>query len=166
MHLPVKGEFFLEIFANKIDDGNAADAAGATMPFRLKCACKFKILCAELKHKMHALPNCASGEWGPAKAIRHFRLFPISHETVSVGLLAHNGLNLVFGSCHFNSTLKNISQLYYRLVDLTGCHFTVASLTKLSNVRSACQVHIAAGDSHKHVDFIVRRCRYFWTMSK
>lgn len=83
MHLPIKGQFFLEIFANKIDDGSGMDQTGTTMPFRLKCACKFKIICSELKHKMHALPNCASGEWGPAKAIRHFKLFPVSHETVS-----------------------------------------------------------------------------------
>jgi hypothetical protein len=27
----------------------------------------------------HPLPACASGEWGPAKAIRHFNIQPLSH---------------------------------------------------------------------------------------
>jgi len=28
---------------------------------------------------MHPLPNCATGEWGPTKARRHFGLEPLSH---------------------------------------------------------------------------------------
>ncbi len=27
----------------------------------------------------HPLPACASGEWGPAKAIRHFNIHPLTH---------------------------------------------------------------------------------------
>jgi len=27
----------------------------------------------------HPLPSCASGEWGPAKAIRHFNIHPLTH---------------------------------------------------------------------------------------
>ena len=48
-------------------------------PFRLKCACKFRVVCKELTGKMHPLPNCATGEWGPTKARRHFGLEPLSH---------------------------------------------------------------------------------------
>jgi len=48
-------------------------------PFRLKCASKFRIACKELTGKMHPLPNCATGEWGPTKARRHFGLEPLSH---------------------------------------------------------------------------------------
>jgi len=61
--------------SNKLSDDPNAQMA----PFRLKCACKFKIVCRELTGKMHPLPNCATGEWGPTKARRHFGLEPLSH---------------------------------------------------------------------------------------
>lgn len=79
IHVPTTGEYYFEIFANKIDDTNKIiGAADDTIsPFRLKCACKFKIRCKNLKGKMHPLPDCAAGEWGPAKAVRHFGLKPI-----------------------------------------------------------------------------------------
>lgn len=92
----MKGDFFLEIFSNKIEESVGDGNTSTMMPFRLKCACKFKIMCRELKHKMHALPNCATGEWGPAKARRHFKLFPVSHETVSSALTIL-GFMLYFG---------------------------------------------------------------------
>lgn len=82
VHVPAPASYFLEIFANKIDDSNKiGDDPNATMmPFRLKCACKFKIVCDELVGKMHPLPNCASGEWGPSKGQRHFNLKALTHE--------------------------------------------------------------------------------------
>lgn len=78
VHVPVMGEYFFEIFANKIQDANkiGLDPNTAVTPFRLKCACKFKICCKQLTGKMHPLPNCASGEWGPKKAQRHFNILP------------------------------------------------------------------------------------------
>ena len=81
IHVPTPASYFLEVFAIKIDDSNRiSDDPNATMmPFRLKCACKFKIVCEELSGKMHPLPNCASGEWGPSKGTRHFGLVPESH---------------------------------------------------------------------------------------
>jgi hypothetical protein len=81
VHVPTPGSYYLEIFANKIDSSNKlSDDPNAPMaPFRLKCACKFKLVCDELSGKMHPLPNCATGEWGPAKARRHFGLEPKSH---------------------------------------------------------------------------------------
>ena len=83
VHVPTPAAYFLEIFANKIDESNRiGDDPNATMmPFRLKCACKFKIVCDELVGKMHPLPNCASGEWGPSKGRRHFGLVPLTHAT-------------------------------------------------------------------------------------
>ena len=83
VHVPVSGEYFLEVFANRIDSRNRlGDDPNATMmPFRLKCACKFKISCTDLVGKMHPLPGCASGEWGPSKGQRHFGLKPLSHRT-------------------------------------------------------------------------------------
>ena len=83
VHVPTPASYFLEIFANKIDETNRiGDDPNATMmPFRLKCACKFKIVCDELVGKMHPLPNCASGEWGPSKGRRHFGLVPLTHAT-------------------------------------------------------------------------------------
>ena len=83
VHVPTPAAYFLEIFANKIDDTNKiGDDPNATMaPFRLKCACKFKVVCEELVGKMHPLPNCASGEWGPSKGVRHFALKPLTHLT-------------------------------------------------------------------------------------
>jgi hypothetical protein len=83
VHVPAAAAYFLEIFANKIDDTNKiGDDPNATMmPFRLKCACKFKIVCDELVGKMHPLPNCASGEWGPSKGQRHFGIKAITHST-------------------------------------------------------------------------------------
>ena len=82
VHVPAPSAYFLEIFANKIDESNKiGDDPNATMmPFRLKCACKFKIVCEELVGKMHPLPNCASGEWGPSKGQRHFGLKPVTHD--------------------------------------------------------------------------------------
>lgn len=88
VHVPTPAAYFLEIFANKIDESNRiGDDPNATMmPFRLKCACKFKIVCDELVGKMHPLPNCASGEWGPSKGRRHFGLAPLTHSTGVVNI--------------------------------------------------------------------------------
>ncbi|WAR24738.1 HIL-like protein [Mya arenaria] len=81
IHVPTTGEYYFEIFANKIDESNKIGAVEDTIsPFRLKCACKFKIRCKTLKGKMHPLPDCAAGEWGPKKAVRHFGLQPVVTE--------------------------------------------------------------------------------------
>jgi hypothetical protein len=39
------------------------------------------LTCDELVGKMHPLPNCATGEWGPAKARRHFGLQSLTHSS-------------------------------------------------------------------------------------
>ncbi|XP_052102140.1 hillarin-like isoform X1 [Mytilus californianus] len=93
VHVPTPGEYFFEVFANRLDEaedtkGTASD--GVVSSFRLKCACKFKIVCKTLVGKMHPLPECAAGEWGPKKGKRHFGIKAISvkhqdkdHETIS-----------------------------------------------------------------------------------
>lgn len=74
VHVPTVGDYFFEVFANKIEESNkmGSDDSSVISPFRLKCACKFKITCGSLSGKMHPLPDCASGEWGPMKGRRHF----------------------------------------------------------------------------------------------
>ncbi|CAB4065090.1 Hillarin [Lepeophtheirus salmonis] len=59
-------------------------------PMKFKSVCKFKIMCAELQTVMVPLPDCASGEWGPAKAMRLFGLEPLSHKDA----LVFSGLSL------------------------------------------------------------------------
>ncbi|XP_067679021.1 hillarin-like [Haliotis asinina] len=82
VHVPTVADYFFEIFANKIDETNrCVEENNANFaPFRLKCACKFKILCTTMSGKMHPLPNCAAGEWGPKKALRHFGLAAVPFE--------------------------------------------------------------------------------------
>jgi hypothetical protein len=38
------------------------------------------VVCKNMTGKMHPLPNCAAGEWGPKKAFRHFGIMPILSE--------------------------------------------------------------------------------------
>merc|ERR1719245_1356444 len=62
---------------------------------KFKSVCKFKIVCEDLQTVMVPLPDCASGEWGPAKATRLFGLIPVSHEDALV--FAHsNNLDITF----------------------------------------------------------------------
>lgn len=83
VHVPIPANYFLEIFAYKINDSHkiSEDPNSTMSPFRMKCATKFKIVCEELIGKMHPLPNCATGEWGPNKAKRHFNLTAKSHHS-------------------------------------------------------------------------------------
>ena len=109
LHVPTAAAFFLEVFANKIDDTNKlGDDPNATMmPFRLKCACKFKVVCDELVAKMHPLPNCASGEWGPSKATRHFNLQPIGNKAGSVSFKSECDIRIKMPSpLHFLCKLR------------------------------------------------------------
>ncbi|CAH1773301.1 unnamed protein product [Owenia fusiformis] len=109
VHVPTMSDYFLEIFANRIDETNKIgdDPSAQMMPFRLKCACKFKVVCTELMGKMHPLPNCASGEWGPWKGLRHFNIRPITNRT---GVLNQdNGFELQFElprKLHFLTKLR------------------------------------------------------------
>ncbi|KAK7485284.1 hypothetical protein BaRGS_00023535, partial [Batillaria attramentaria] len=59
VHVPTPADYFLEIFANKIDESSRIE---------------------ENNTNMHPLPNCAAGEWGPKKALRHFGITPILSE--------------------------------------------------------------------------------------
>ena len=83
VHVPIPASYFLEIFTYKINDSHkiSEDPHTTMSPFKMKCATKFKIICEELIGKMHPLPNCATGEWGPNKAKRHFNLLAKTHQS-------------------------------------------------------------------------------------
>ena len=74
VHVPHIGDYFIEIFASLVEP----DTNPFGQSFKLKCVCKYKITCEELTQRMHPLPSCASGEWGPMKAQRHFNIIPLN----------------------------------------------------------------------------------------
>lgn len=81
VHVPTPGEYFFEVFANRLDDADRSKEEGSdgvVSSFRLKCACKLKIVCKSLIGKMHPLPECAAGEWGPKKGKRQFGIRAVS----------------------------------------------------------------------------------------
>ncbi|CAF1401612.1 unnamed protein product [Rotaria sordida] len=75
IHVPQEGDYFIEIFASLVEP----DPNPFGQSFKLKCVCKYRIICQQLLQRMHPLPACASGEWGPTKAIRHFNIHPLTH---------------------------------------------------------------------------------------
>ncbi|CAP21924.1 Protein CBR-LTD-1 [Caenorhabditis briggsae] len=75
VHAPSTRPLLLDIFANSVSSG----AYLTGQPIKFKSVCKFKVVCESLQVIMVPLPECASGEWGPAKATRLFGLLPISH---------------------------------------------------------------------------------------
>ncbi|CAJ0959540.1 unnamed protein product, partial [Mesorhabditis belari] len=75
VHAPAPRPLLLDIFANSVSSGHYLTG----QPIKFKSVCKFKIMCEELSVIMVPLPECASGEWGPAKARRLFGLDAISH---------------------------------------------------------------------------------------
>ncbi|GAB1606427.1 hillarin-like [Argonauta hians] len=100
IHVPTTGSYYIEIFANKIEENKKFPTSFSfCSPVRLKCTCKFKIICKEIKGKIVPLPSCASGEWGPKKAKRHFgiqQIYPdnmevVDKENLKGGLLNVNG---------------------------------------------------------------------------
>ncbi|VDD88292.1 unnamed protein product [Enterobius vermicularis] len=76
VHCPSTRPMLLDIFANAVTPGHYLTG----QPIKFKSVCKFKIVCEQLNVIMVPLPECASGEWGPAKAYRLFGLIPVSHE--------------------------------------------------------------------------------------
>ncbi|XP_067935014.1 hillarin-like isoform X2 [Watersipora subatra] len=170
VHLPVRGQFFLEIFANKINDGSIPESSGSTMPVRLKCASKFKIVCDELKHKMHALPNCASGEWGPAKAIRHFRLHPKTHSTAVIN--AENEVELRFTTnraLHFLVKLRTNGVDDHFLDQFVKAETSGEELIILLSFPQAGQYGLdlyARPDTDSHDLTLAHACKYLINVTK
>ena len=80
VHVPQIGDYFIEIFASLVEP----DANPFGQSFKLKCVCKYKIACEELTQRMHPLPACASGEWGPMKAQRHFNIVPVGYKNAII----------------------------------------------------------------------------------
>jgi len=91
VHAPCSGALLLDIFANAVTPQEYLTGE----PMKFKSVCKFKIVCDDLQTVMVPLPDCASGEWGPAKANRLFGLVPVSHEDALV--FGHsNNLDITF----------------------------------------------------------------------
>ena len=80
VHVPQVGDYFIEIFASLVEP----DSNPFGQTFKLKCVCKYKITCEELTQRMHPLPACASGEWGPMKAQRHFTIIPLTYKSAII----------------------------------------------------------------------------------
>ena len=80
VHAPCSGALLLDIFANAVTPQEYLTGE----PMKFKSVCKFKIMCEDLQTVMVPLPDCASGEWGPAKSTRLFGLIPVSHEDALV----------------------------------------------------------------------------------
>lgn len=80
VHAPCSGALLLDIFANAVTPREYLTGE----PMKFKSVCKFKIVCEDLQTVMVPLPDCASGEWGPAKATRLFGLEPITHQDALV----------------------------------------------------------------------------------
>ncbi|EYC03165.1 hypothetical protein Y032_0095g2798 [Ancylostoma ceylanicum] len=76
VHAPSTRPLLLDIFANSVSSAHYLTG----QPIKFKSVCKFKVVCDSLQVIMVPLPECASGEWGPAKATRLFGLRPVSHE--------------------------------------------------------------------------------------
>ncbi|KAG8227362.1 hypothetical protein J437_LFUL003351 [Ladona fulva] len=75
VHAPCSGSFLLDVFANAVTPREYLTGE----PMKFKSVCKFRITCISLATVMVPLPDCAGGEWGPAKARRLFGLEPLSH---------------------------------------------------------------------------------------
>ena len=73
IQLPQKGRYVFEIFANLVDTQQLGEA------FKLKCVCKYAIICESQPGRVVPLPDCAPGEWGPLKALRHFGIQVLTH---------------------------------------------------------------------------------------
>lgn len=96
VRVPAVGSYHLEIFTTRMQGGRSGlnDSAGGgsgggggisntssvVHSFRLKCSCKFRIVCRQLTSgRMQPLPECVAGEWGPAKAARNLDIEPLTH---------------------------------------------------------------------------------------
>lgn len=115
VHVPQVGDYFIEIFASLVEP----DSNPFGQSFKLKCVCKYKIVCEELTQRMHPLPACASGEWGPMKAQRHFGIMPLAAHKSAIVETALGSVELKFrlpkmlkihGKLH-NNTLTDLDKL-------------------------------------------------------
>lgn len=81
VHVPAEGKYYFEVFANSFSEmkRTSVNADDSVASSRLLRACKFRIQCSAINVKMHPLPNCAQGEWGTQRAIRHFGIRPLTH---------------------------------------------------------------------------------------
>lgn len=109
VHTPTRGEFLLDIFANAISPGEYLTG----QPMKFKSVCKFKIICDHLNVIMVPLPECASGEWGPAKAYRLFGLIPLTHEDAII----NSGKNLEIRFRMTRQLAEFVASLHQNMTD-------------------------------------------------
>ncbi|PAV63800.1 hypothetical protein WR25_26309 [Diploscapter pachys] len=114
VHAPSTRPLLLDIFANSVSSGHYLTG----QPIKFKSVCKFKVVCESLQVIMVPLPECASGEWGPAKATRLFGLIPMSHPEPIINCSRHvevrfkmtKPLSEFVASLHRNRTEDRILQ--------------------------------------------------------
>ncbi|KAK6031401.1 hypothetical protein OSTOST_02450, partial [Ostertagia ostertagi] len=118
VHAPTTRPLLLDIFANSVSSAHYLTG----QPIKFKSVCKFKIICDSLQVIMVPLPECASGEWGPAKATRLFGLQPVSHfdaivnagRSVEIKFRTTKRLCEVVAALHRNRTDDRVLQKYCR----------------------------------------------------
>lgn len=96
VRVPAVGSYHLEVFTTRMQGnrsdlndsagggngggGGTSNTSSVAHSFRLKCSCKFRIVCRQLTSgRMQPLPECVAGEWGPAKAARNLDIEPLTH---------------------------------------------------------------------------------------
>ena len=109
VHAPCSASLLLDIFANAVTPQEYLTGE----PMKFKSVCKFKIVCEDLQTVMVPLPDCASGEWGPAKATRLFGLIPLTHQEshsilTSMIVFTPEIGSLIILVCHYDMTTEKL----------------------------------------------------------
>ncbi|OQV22778.1 putative Kyphoscoliosis peptidase [Hypsibius exemplaris] len=183
VHAPLSGSYLLDIFANAVTP--AEYLAGDPMKF--KSVCKFRVDCKQLQTVMVPLPECASGEWGPAKATRLFGLTPLTHEDALI--FASRELEIRFrmqrpltdfmATWHKNGLEINVFQntfniwsreiwcrfiLYSRKTDSMAWIFIRENGTKSSS--SAGARNGSSSNAGEKQQFVTHCCKYLINVSR
>lgn len=105
-------------------------------PFRLKCACKFKVICDGLAAKMRPLPDCHSGEWGPSKGTRHLALQALSHKSPVIDIVSSQDVTLTL-TFRLSRPLQFVARLKANgrnTADLANCTSCSIGLDENENI--------------------------------
>ena len=118
VHAPCSASLLLDIFANAVTPQEYLTGE----PMKFKSVCKFKIVCEDLQTVMVPLPDCASGEWGPAKATRLFGLIPLTHQesySILTSMIVYSTMGI--GNVQIKNTVSppEMGMALWRVVVLT-----------------------------------------------
>ncbi|PAA62650.1 hypothetical protein BOX15_Mlig030420g1 [Macrostomum lignano] len=95
VHVPSRQAYYLEIFAAVVQPHSPSLYGNQV---RMKSVAKFKVSAAALQKRMNPLPKASgaggNGEWGPAKALRHFGVKPMNHGSAVINFDASQGSEL------------------------------------------------------------------------